>query len=55
MPAGFEHCRTLGGKVRTKTLSNGKYMHICILGDKTYAGEVKTKKSAKKAQIAICL
>ena len=44
MPADFERCRKNGGKVRTKTLSDGKYMHICILNGKSYSGEVKTKK-----------
>jgi hypothetical protein len=52
MPAGFEWCRQHGGRIRTKTLSGGRYMHICFKGGKSYAGEVKTKKkessSAKK-------
>lgn len=45
MPADFERCQANGGKIRTKTLSGGKYMHICILNGKTYAGEVKKKKT----------
>jgi len=44
MPAGFDKCRAKGGKIRTKTVGKNKYMHICILNGKTYAGEVKTKK-----------
>ena len=44
MPEAFDACRRNGGKIRTKTLGKGKYMHICILGGKTYPGEVKTKK-----------
>ena len=46
MPAGFDACRKAGGKIRTKELKGGKYMHICILNGKSYAGEVKTKKSS---------
>jgi hypothetical protein len=33
--------------VRTKSLSGGKYLHICFLNGKSYAGEVKTGKSSK--------
>ena len=44
MPAAFDNCVKKGGKVRTKELGGGKYMHICILNGKTYAGHVKTKK-----------
>lgn len=47
MPADFERCVENGGKVRTKTLSGNKYMHICVLDGKTYAGEVKTKVGKK--------
>lgn len=48
MPAAFDKCVNSGGKVRTKTIGKNKYQHICILGDKTYAGYVKTKKKAVK-------
>lgn len=44
MPKAFNECVKNGGKVRTKKLSNGKYMHVCYLGGKSYAGHVKTKK-----------
>lgn len=44
MPLGFEMCRAKGGRIRTKKLPNGKYMHICFLGNKSYAGEIKKKK-----------
>jgi hypothetical protein len=44
MPEAFDICRRNGGKIRTKKLGGNKYMHICILNGKTYAGEVKTKK-----------
>ena len=48
MPADFERCRANGGKIRTKTIDASRYMRICILNGKTYAGEVKTKKTAGK-------
>jgi hypothetical protein len=46
MPAAFDKCRSGGGKIRTKQLGGGKYMHVCILNGKSYAGEVKTKQSS---------
>ena len=49
MPKGFEMCRKAGGKIRTKQLSNGKYMHICFLNGKSYPGEVKAKKEGGSA------
>jgi len=44
MPAGFDMCVKNGGRVRTKKLGSGKYMHICFKGGKSYSGEVKTYK-----------
>jgi putative hemolysin len=44
MPKAFDNCVKQGGRVRTKVLSGGRYMHICFLKNKSYAGEVKTKK-----------
>lgn len=44
MPIGFDKCRAKGGKIRTKSLSKGRYMRICIVGGKTYRGEIKEKK-----------
>jgi len=46
MPAAFEACVRKGGRVRTKKLSGGRYMHICFLNGKSYAGEVKKRQSA---------
>ena len=45
MPAAFDRCRREGGKIRTKPLKGGKYMHICIPkgGGASVGGEVKTK------------
>jgi hypothetical protein len=47
MPAAYNKCIKDGGKVRTKDLGKGKYMHICSLNGKTYPGEVKTRKEPK--------
>lgn len=47
MPKAFDDCVKKGGRVRTKKISDTKYQHICYLGDKSYAGEVKTKKKRK--------
>jgi len=44
MPAAFESCVKRGGRVRTKTLSGNRYMRICYIGGKSFAGEVKTRK-----------
>jgi hypothetical protein len=44
MPADFEKCIREGGRVRTKKLSKGRFIHICYLGNKSFAGEIKTKK-----------
>ena len=50
MPAGFDRCVARGGRVRTKKLSGGRYIHICFLNGKSYAGEVKTAKKATKGR-----
>jgi hypothetical protein len=44
MPRDFEKCVKEGGRVRTKKLSGGKYLHICFKDGKSYRGEIKTKK-----------
>ena len=43
MPKDFEECIRKGGKVRTKRLSNGKYIHLCFVDGKSYSGEVKSR------------
>lgn len=44
MPKSFEDCVKNGGKVVTKTLKGGKYVHLCKTPDgKWTRGEVKTK------------
>jgi hypothetical protein len=45
MPEDFEKCVREGGKVITKTLKGDKYIHICYKNGKSYAGEVKAKKT----------
>ena len=45
MPKAFENCVKRGGRVRRKTLSGGRYMNICFLKGKSYAGHVHTNKN----------
>ena len=33
--------------MRTKSLGNNRYIHVCYLNSKSYAGEVKVKKAKK--------
>lgn len=47
MPVPFDNCVSKGGKVITKKVSLSKYMHICYMDGKSYAGEVKTVKKKK--------
>lgn len=49
MPQGFNNCVKSGGRVRTKTLPDGKYIRICYKDGKSYSGEVKQKKTTLKA------
>lgn len=45
MPEDFERCRREGGRIRTKKLSKGRYLHICWdKSGKSHAGEVKQGK-----------
>lgn len=41
MPKAFNNCVSRGGRVRTKTLAGGKYLHVCFKDGKSYAGHVK--------------
>ena len=45
MPVEFDACVSGGGKVRTKTLKSGQYIHLCFPkdGGPAVGGEVKTK------------
>jgi hypothetical protein len=51
MPAEFDACVKSGGRVRTKTLGNGKYTHLCFPkgGGPSVSGEVKTKQEMPAA------
>ena len=51
-PADFDNCVKNGGRVRTKTLSDGRYIHICFPkgGGPGVAGEVKERKGNKLRQ-----
>jgi putative hemolysin len=49
MPKDFDNCVSAGGKVITKSLSNGKYIHLCkTSGGKWKSGHVKKAKSVAK-------
>lgn len=55
MPAGYDRCVKMGGRVRTisgpnkqRGLKTGEYIHVCYLGGKEYRGYKKKKKSSKK-------
>ena len=48
MPQGFLNCVKKGGRVVTKKIDDKRYMHICYLDGKSYAGEVLYKKSSKE-------
>jgi len=45
MPKDFENAIKAGARVRTKKLADGKYIHIAYLDGRSYAGEVKDKKT----------
>lgn len=47
MPAAFEKCVKAGGRVRRKTLSDGRYINICYKDGKSHAGEVHESKGSK--------
>lgn len=48
MPKNFNDCVKDGGKVITKRLKHGRYMHICFdKKGKAFPGEIKKKKKSK--------
>jgi len=47
MPKDFDRCIKDGGKVRRKTLPDGRYINICYLDGKSYAGEAHEKAGDK--------
>jgi len=46
MPADFQQCVDNNGKVRTKTLSGGRYIHLCKDKNGWHQGEIKKGKTA---------
>lgn len=44
MPAAFEKCRKQGGRIRTRSLKGNRFMPICFLGGKSFAGDVQKRK-----------
>lgn len=48
MPKDFEKAIQEGGRVRTKKLPGGKYIHIVYKDGKSYAGEVHKKKTTPR-------
>ena len=52
MPQAFDKCVREGGKVRRKTLSDGRYINICYdKGGKSHEGEVKEKVGEKLKRV----
>jgi hypothetical protein len=48
VPKDFDDCVKDSGKVITKRLKHGRYMHICFdKKGKAYPGEIKKKKKSK--------
>jgi len=47
MPEAFDKCVANGGRIRTITLKNNRYMRVCYLNGKSHPGEVRTKKTEK--------
>lgn len=52
-PQEFDKCVAGGGRVRTKTLSDGRYIHLCFPkgGGPGIAGEVKEKQGSKLKRV----
>jgi len=48
MPKAFLDCVKKGGKVWTKKLGGGRYVHKCHIGNQTFTGHIKTKKIGDK-------
>jgi len=52
MPAGFNMCRSKGGRIRRIVPKQGVYINICYLGNKAYRGEVHHVKKQDGATAA---
>ncbi len=44
MPKAFNDCVKRKGRVKRRTLSGGRFINICFIGGKSFAGEVMKKK-----------
>lgn len=51
MPEAFNRCLKDGGRIRRKTLSDGRYINICYLKGKSFAGEVHEKKGERLKKV----
>ena len=51
MPAKFLACVDNGGRVRRKTLSDGRYINICYKDGKSYGGEVHERKGSRLEKV----
>jgi len=53
MPQAFDNCVKAGGRVRRKTLSDGRYVNICFPkgGGQGIAGEVHVKEGEKLKKV----
>ena len=47
MPKDFTECQKAGGRIRTKQLSDGRYIKICYDSKGSHAGEVHEKRGEK--------
>ena len=43
-PKAFKKCIKDGGRIRTKKFSKNRYIRLCFLKGKSYAGKAKKKK-----------
>lgn len=46
MPAGFDACRKRGGRIKTIKPKPDVYIPVCIIGGKSYRGEVHHTKGS---------
>lgn len=46
-PQQFDQCVKKNGRVRTMPVKGNRYMHVCFLDGKSFAGEVKSRKEKK--------
>jgi len=49
-PDNFNKCVKNGGRVRRRTLKGGRYINICFLNGKSYAGETHEMKGPQESK-----